>query len=296
MDVKYFLRYVVSLKGLICYVNLHWPMYREIMFQLLSIFTTITGLFTLLDLFVEKNAKAKVAEYVFGFGSANLAGFEYNTINALLSPLKIDGRLSYKRVLFRYSAIIAILINVIPFFGIFLFPEKENSDSISILNEILEVAFYIPLMTLVFWPFDCWSLWVTNKIFSVKKSSSLFSFIGRVLSDVLITLLPLAIATAGFYSLVVLMGLFTENALKTGIAYWIFYGTLFFIILNLLGSLLVTIAQLLTLILGVFLRAILRLTKLNQHIAMISRAHEFPFTFIGLVLGVLGAVSAVILT
>jgi len=148
------------------------------MFQLLSIFTTITGLFTLLDLFVEKNAKAKVAEYVFGFGSANLAGFENNTINALLSPLKIEGRLSHKRVLFRYSGIIAILITAISFFSMFLLPVPEDAEPI--FRRIFNIIVTIPILVLIFWPFDCWSLWVTDKIFSGKQSSSLFSFIGHV--------------------------------------------------------------------------------------------------------------------
>jgi len=264
------------------------------MFQLLSIFTTITGLFTLLDLFVEKNAKAKVAEYVFGFGSVNLAGFENNTINALLSPLKIEGRVSHKRVLFRYSGIISILITIFTIVSIFILPHTE--DSKSILHEFIEAFIFLPVMALIFWPFDCWSLWVTNKIFSEKKSASLFSFIGRILLDILITLLPLAVALAGLYFFGTIMKPVTGNAPETGITYWVFFIAFFFIALNVMGSLLVTFVQLLTLILGVFLRTALRVTKLNQHIAMISRAHEFPFTFIGLVLGIMGAVTTTILT
>jgi len=264
------------------------------MFQLISIFTTITGLFTLLDLFVEKDAKAKVAEYVFGFGNANLAGFEYNTINALLSPLKVDGRVSYKRVLFRYSGVIAILITAISFFSLFLLPEPEEAESI--FRRTFNVIVNIPIMVLIFWPFDCWSLWVTNKVFSEKKSSSLFSFIGRVLIDVLITLMPLVIASIGLYFLFNPIVLIPEDTSELTIAAWISTWAFAFIFFNVIGSLLVTAVQLLTLTLGVLLRTVLRLTKLNQHVAMVSSVHEFPFTFIGLVMGVIGAVTTAVVT
>jgi len=59
--------------------------------------------------------------------------------------------------------------------------------------------------------------------------------------------------------------------------------------LNAFGSLLITFVQLLTLGVGMLLRSLLRLTRLNQGLAMVSRAHEFPFTFIGLIVGLTSA-------
>jgi len=118
--------------------------------------------------------------------------------------------------------------------------------------------------------------------------------------DVLITLLPLAIASMGLYFLFSTIISIPENTSELiselTITESLFFWTVAFIFFNVMGSLLVTAVQLLTLTLGVLLRAILRLTKLNQHIAMVSRVHEVPFTFIGLVLGIIGAVTTAILT
>lgn len=266
------------------------------MFQLLTIVTTITGIFTILDLFIEENAKAKVAEFVFGFGDTNFSGFESNAIRALLSPFKINGRLSYKRIFFRYSCLISVLLTIFALFLTYVIKVdffKSSYDSVFL--EALELLVSIPLVAVLFWPFDCWSLKVTDKIFGSKQSSSALQFIGRVVADVLITLLPLALVAAGLYLLVVTSSV-TEGTQEYTVLMAVFVGISIFIVLNVFGSLFVTIVQLLTLGIGVFLRVILRLTKLNQHIAMISRAHEFPFTFMGLVLGVIISISAIAFT
>lgn len=277
------------------------------MFQYLSIITTITGMFTLLDLFVEKRAKAKVAEYVFGFGTANLAGFEHSVITGLLSLYKVDGRLSLRRVLFRYSGMISLLIAIMSVIGTYIWRvDFLREDLTSPFQYILQTIILIPMAALVFWPFDCWSLWVTNKIFKSNVSPSLISFAGRILLDIIVTILPLIILLFGVF---VVMGVFktyivdieaiqgvsdinSANAVFTILVLVVFTT----ILLNIAGSLLITAVQLFTLGIGVSIRLTLRVTRLNQHLAMVSSAPDFPFTFIGLLCGISATVVTMILT
>ncbi len=261
------------------------------MLEFISIVTSIAGLFTLLDLFIEKNAKAKISEYVFGFGTADLSSFEHNVIQALLSRLRVDGRISFKRVLFRYSMVIAAILTFVGFMLEFVFQydwiiDEEESFPL----RLAEILAGFPLGIALFWPFDCWSLWVTNKIFGGNRSGSVLIFLGRTLLDITVTVLPL----------ILIFGIAGYIAIKTGdpdggFTFYIVIIFAVFSMVNLFGSLLITMAQLLTLFVGMLLRFFLRVTRLNQGLAMVSRAHEFPFTFIGLITS-LSAASLVTFT
>jgi len=253
--------------------------------EILTIVTSIAGIFTLMDLFIEKQAKAKISEYVFGFGTADLSKFEHNVIQALLSHLRVDGRISFKRVLFRYSMVIALLISVLSFLGEFIapyfIPDYEPDD---VWKNLLESVIAIPILTIFFWPFDCWSLWVTNRIFGKHESRSFVHFLGRVLLDVFLTLLPLCIL------ILIISFISIEGSIsKESLTFTVLISFLVIVLANAFGSLIITAIQLLTLAVGMTLRFLMRLTRLNQGLAMVSRAHEFPFTFIGLICGVSAA-------
>lgn len=247
------------------------------MFQALTLITTITGLFTILDLFVEKNARAKVAEYVFGFGSVDLSGFEHNVIQSLLSPLKIDNKLSVRRLFFRYSLLVAALFSTIHLILVHLLNiELLQSANSTFVGDLVENIVAIPLIALIFWPFDIWSIWVTNNIFGQSESGTPIKFFFRTLKDVFMTLLPLLV-----------IGIFLALSFKPLMSIYpdltpiLFTIVIMFGLVNCLGSLLITIVQLSILVTGILTRNLLKLTRINQRIAMVSRAPEFPFTFIG---------------
>ncbi len=258
------------------------------MIEFLTIVTSITGVFTLLDLFVEKQAKAKIAEYVFGFGEVNLRGFESNVIRALLSIYKTGDRISFRKVLFRYSGVVALItilgMILSALLGKLDFLDIDPSEFLE-LSTIWELPFAIVIAALMYWPFDSWSLWVTNKIFGQADHGSLIKYMIKVLVDIFVTLAPMIlISIAAMYCIMQI----DEDSIFAVISSFVLTAT----VVNALGSLLITFVQVLTLLMGMFFRMIMRLTKLNQRIAMVSRAHEFPFTFIGLVIAISGALIA----
>jgi len=252
------------------------------MIQYFSIITTITGIFTILDLFIVKEAKNKVAEYVFGFGEANLATFESQVVTALISPFKTGNRLSYAKTLFRYS----LLIFTFSLISILMYGYFNDVEMREILQNAASAwwrstklfSTVLIIGSILCWPFDFWSLWVTNKLFIENRSSSLFGFVWRILADIILTILPLAIVFGLIHYL------FQDASVST-VGGRIFVMGFIIVGANMVGALMITILQLATLFIGIFTRVVLRATRFNQRIAMVSRANEFPFTFIGLLCG-----------
>lgn len=236
------------------------------------------ALFGLLDLFIEDKLRFKISEYIFGIHEITFRDFENNVIHILMSPYVKESKLQPLKVLTRYSTLGALIFCV-------LLASSGGQNSNTIVNVILINLVLFCVLTIFSWPFDMWSLKVTSFLF-LKKPRTFPISIFYIILDFAFTWAP-AFLVAPIFKL------FLWTVDLPGSEYFML-GAIGGLLASLLTSSLVTYLQIIVIGLGVSLRLLVKLTKLNTLIAMNSKTHEYPFTFLGLITGLLVAVISLI--
>ncbi len=245
----------------------------ESVIEFISIIGAVIALFGVFDFFLETNHRNKLAEYIFGFHSIKFPEFETNVIKGLLNPFLRNGKLSYLRILAIYSPIGAL----IPI-SLFLFYE-------GIYDGIAVVPILFCIVLVASWPMDCWSLKVTNFLF-VENTPNFPKSAGYIFVDVFLSFIPVYIMAAiAIYGSTYARDSFTEETIQ------IVFG--YSAIASFLTSSLISLIQVIVLLIGSLSRFTLTITKINQVLAMNSRVHDYPLTFIGFVTGLILAIISI---
>lgn len=247
------------------------------MIESLSVISTFVGLFALMDLLVEDKQKNIVAEYVFGFREHNFELFEQRLIQGLLDIYVKNNRLRFFRIILFYS-IVGILI--IWSWMFFKFDHLDLIERDGIDEYVLSGATSLFFMFCLSYPSDLWSVWVTKQIFYKKKRKFPIS-IFWIFLDIFLSLGVIIILVTIFSWLPVGSDglIFGMIALE---AYSLFMAAV-------TATIMMSLILLLMLPLGFGLRASMKITKLNTPIALYTKAHNYPFTFVGLIAGILTA-------
>lgn len=251
------------------------------------------GIFGFLDAVVEHKYKTQVAEFVFGFHNISLTNFEGGSINGLLSVLIKNDKIVLWRVALYCFVITCISLLVWSsvalanttgenFFAVLqkyaldgrkLFASQEDGGA-----GITSTLLLLPILTL---PIDYFSVWITKKIFWQKRIKLYYVF-PKILLDIAISLMPILVAGFGIFLAVVVQKSSMSTYFNTIIGYYLIAA-----LIQLPSSVLINLLQISILIVGLFSRVLLVLTKLNSYTVIFSRLHEVPFSFIGLIVGLL---------
>jgi hypothetical protein len=242
-------------------------------------FLTIIGVFALLDAIIDTPRKALVAEFIFGFHNVTARDFDHRIIHALLSPFMRNDRLRIGRVVV-FSVLMSLsiegmtLLIVIPSWAEFNADISTSPQSEKIRGFIWLIGIFATSAVM-----DLFGFTVARLIFWKKRYSA-------VLQPAVI-FLNIAASTMPF---LIIFWLRVFTSLEFSMQLWNDITVDFDAIISAaalvqLGSLLLLSAiQIATTLSGLVLRLILMATRLNRYTVLFTRAHEIPFTFLGIII------------
>ena len=267
------------------------------MLESLGTITFWVGLIGFFDVVVEKRYKTAMAEFVFGFHNLSAARFESGVIDGLLSVFIRDGRLSLRRV-WVYSIFATTLCMV--FLGALVHMSNAKvgfwqalgatpSRFIGLIgaeptaNQVLPAWVGLAVIPFFALPADYLSIWLT-KTFFWRKARRIWSFMFWFVLDVALSLCPIVLVAVVTGQLNL-----TEFDRSNPLSYvlLIFLGGA---LLQLPSTIFVSLVQLFTVLLGMLTRFVLIATRLNSYTVLMTRLHEAPFSFIGLLIGTAAAI------
>jgi len=249
----------------------------EHVIKFISDLVTVIALFGIFDLLLEEKTKRKLSLYIFGFHDLTFWEFENKLIKGLMKHFIIDSKISPKRV-FLYSITVATVL-----YSIAIFYGHINNDKELNLSDIANPLVYVSIIfiSIITYPLDLWSLWITKRLFVDINNSAKFWFI-FVLIDLFLSALP-ALLIFGFIS----QNMNNNHAYMLILA--IMGGVASFSIV------MISFIQILSNVVGFIIRSILIFTRINSYTAMYTKAHDFPLTFIGFIIGVVVLLLSIIM-
>lgn len=244
-------------------------------------FATVGGpaaLGAVLDQVVNRDHREAVAMYVFGFQNRSFPDFERNLIVSLMSPfLKSNGKLRLWAV---YVASIIITFAI-------LVATNWDSETMGLVS-VAAYAFLLAVAwSIATFPLDLFSYWITKKLLIDRKPRFPVSIL-VVMSDIFLSMSPYLLLVVVFRfaseTVVAVFSTFLSPTTETAVG-------LFFVFLVLLMSAIISaaisIVQIVVLVVSLCIRGVVGFTQFNNVLAMHSRIHNFPFTFIGLITGLI---------
>jgi len=245
--------------------------------EFITVVGAVTGFVSIFDLFSDRKFKGKVAEYIFGGHTIKFREFEQNVIRTIMSWFVVSEKLKLGRI-FVYSFTCTFLV----FFTISMVA-MQSSFGQSFLKDISKIPFlpnnvnfalvvYSAYCSLILsicgFIFDFWSFFTTKKIFFDRTYDD-FRLVTKWFLDVCISVAP---AFFLFFVFVVATGL------VEGVMFFLFVGQLF-------GMLAISLIQLILISIGSLVRLFILVSHLNLRLAMKSKVHDYPFTFVGVNFG-----------
>jgi hypothetical protein len=241
-------------------------------------FLAIVGVFALLDAIIDSPRKALVAEFIFGFHNITARDFDHRVIHALLSPFMHNDRLILGRVVV-FSALMSIsvegmiLLMVIPSWAEFNADIRAGGQSEQIRGVIWFVGIFATSAAM-----DIFGFTVARLIFWKKRYSAILHPAAIVLN--------IAVSTVPFLSIVLMVALANHDFsihVRDDITIELSAIITVAALVQLGSLLLLSAIQVTTTLSGLVLRLILMLTRLNRYTVLFTRAHEIPFTFLGII-------------
>lgn len=228
---------------------------------MLEQFLGIVGVFSLVDVLIDKRRKAEVAWFIFGFSDLSFNRFEYSVIQGFIGIFIYDGRLSWRRVAV-FSAVLSVA------FAAFMIASSKNGLSTAApMQDFAKLTASMLFTTLI----DFAVLHVLKAVFWRRRyHPAIQSLLALATPILLITPILAAVASVSF-------------AAGAGALPWVLVLTA--AILWLPSMLLISAVQVSTCLLGLALRGALMLTRLNRYTVLFIQAHDVPFTFLGVLAG-----------
>ncbi|MCY4335758.1 MAG: hypothetical protein OXC60_13960 [Litoreibacter sp.] len=257
----------------------------------IALFGGVVGAFAIFDVLSEKTTKAKLAELLFGFHSVNPSKVERQLIVTIISAFQSPSRnLSVHRI-FLWSLIVSplcvVLGDIIPVFGFTAGQFKESffailSNYIAQPSTFITITLFLALLSL---PFDYWSIWVAKKIYITEEERSGFVafFVDVLVSFAPVVPIMLFIQSEKSASLGIPLVAFALENVSHSFAELLLHLIIYLPIGVVSSICLAFSVRLLGFFISVAARLFLSATKLNQKLVLVSRIHEYPFSFIGLI-------------
>lgn len=247
------------------------------MLEQLGLISTFIGIFGLLDILVDEKHKNSFSEYLFGFKNHDYRFFERNIITGFVKIFISNERLNLARVFFFYTLPGLAIIQIWIWSGITGSQFVETDDKIGFLSDVFKL--FIPMVLFSFVS-DIWSVLITKKLFFNKNHEFPYSII-RVFADVLFSLvLPFTLLVLCIWLIALTQFTVTEDIYGLALPISLYAAALSSIALSLL--------TLIVLLVGVGIRCLLKLTRINIPIALWTKFHNYPFTFLGVLVGLIG--------
>lgn len=259
-------------------------------------FGSIVGAFGVFDLLADPRHKTFVSEFIFGFHKVSLKAFEANSIRAILSFFIRDDRILYLRVLL-WSALMSPIPTYLVFYfvaravnglasaGVEAFEVVESIAPIGVfsIQEILDGSWHIFLgfsltTALLTSLSDYWNVWVGKLVYLSKRP---LEGLAAFFVDLLGSMLPVVVLTLVWSSAINPANLAGSQWLK-GYQYLELYLYIL-VFLMIISTAFLFAIRILVFCMGILLRSAILATKANSYTVLFSRAHEVPFSFIGIV-------------
>lgn len=247
---------------------------------------------------LSKAQKDRLADYIFGFHSADFRTFERDVIEWLLYPLTSAGRLRFHRVVL-YSFFVGIIMMVLTF-GALNMMHVPDPDAITepvaqrpydpyIAHKVTAVLIILGAPPAIFSAaYDFWSLRITQELF-IRRDLSLRGRLFAYPLDIILSVMPVAIGVILSNYLMQHVPMVTETSGLGSLtpSDWLILVFTMASLLSVLSVLFVSLMQAIIITVGLALRALSKLTQLNQKIALNSAAYENPLKFVGIIVGLL---------
>jgi hypothetical protein len=233
----------------------------------------IAAFFAVFDVLARDEHKRAISDFLFARRHATFRSFETNAIRALMEPFLREGKLLPRRILVLSFTVCTVML----VFSFFL-----AELTIGLWQRVILYVTAIPVLALLCWPFDVFSLYVTRRMF-IDRAPMFPMTVLWVICDLIVSIAPVL---AGF----VAIGVYLDFDLADVRSAALLIPLIAFYV-NGVTSTIITILQVLTLAFGTFLRVILSVFRLFGFLADPAKLAEFPFTAIGLLTGVMTTVA-----
>lgn len=239
--------------------------------EYISIFLAIVGPFSFIDSLMSHKAKNKISEFVFGFHDVTFRSFESASVEALVGSFFKDGRIRYWRTL-----IVSVLASASISWMFYLneaWSDSENQER-SFLYGILFLSFTSFFVDLI-------NLQASYYVYFYQKK--IRSYLLKFVVDFFLSMSLIVISGSAFFAMIVigtalLNGGSAESFYENSTIFVILFMGSFFSVLT--ASSIFFIVRLLILAIGILVRSLIFVTKLNSYAVLYTSAHEHPLTFI----------------
>jgi hypothetical protein len=244
------------------------------MFSIFAEMGTLIGFFAVFDALALDEHKRRISAYLFGARAVSYSEFERRVIAALMGVFMKDEKLQVRRVVVLSFSVPAICVALLAIIALF------NGTAPYPYTSLIILLLCLPIIALMSLPFDYWSLRVTKYLFLDHHPRFPFSLLA-VGVDAIVSTIPLLVLllivskTVGLPQYNEEAGIGFQNMSALSIA--------FAFLANLFASCVITFLQAVVLCVGVFLRMVLLPFRFLKLATKISKAEQFPFSFVGFV-------------
>ncbi|SLN46193.1 hypothetical protein [Pseudooctadecabacter jejudonensis] len=266
------------------------------MSNVISLIASYAAFFGLLDAMLHKPVREKVSWYLFGFEGTDFPKMEQALVGGLVSFALPDNLWLRPIRLWMLSAI--SFVGALAMFSIILggvpnLPNGENTNLVHKAISTLGLAVTLSIVAAFSMPLDLMSTLITRQIFC-KKQRAWEIYPLCILLDIVLSLF----LWFGFMALLSSLGFldaparpegappvqmhnFAAAAPELGIKGMLVLG----IGLGISSMFLLTLVQSIAFFVGGLARVASKMLRVNQWLALNSNIHQFPFTFLGILLG-----------
>ncbi len=242
------------------------------MIEFLTNLTTIVAVFGLLDLFLSKSAKSAASDYLFGLKEVSFQDFSFSHSRSIIGIFYKD-KIQIRRV------ILFSLVSLFVYSVYFSYLGLLNSGSESFNGTVSAILFFFVLIiptVFISVPFDLFSIEVSRYIFNKYDSS----FHLCVLFDFIVSIIP---SVAALFILIYFKGL-DFNKCENGIVCGIIFATL---LANTFSVVMINLAQIALSVAALISRFVSSMVEGDKLVIEKSTIVKYPFTFVGVLVGVL---------
>ncbi|NBZ87630.1 hypothetical protein [Stagnihabitans tardus] len=261
------------------------------MIDALVTFGGIVAAFSIFDLLLDSKGRGKLSEYIFGFHNVPKGSIEAFVARTICNALSNrNDEVSIVRVLIwsiAMAPLCAVLGDVIFTSDMLSFNISESAYAILVRNVLWNPSLFLSIfaiIAIVSLPFDYWNAIVAKRIYSEKSSSI---GVWHLALNAIISGVPVAFfyfgLTGGWLYAWLLDHFLNASVSQTDGFVQLLVIHLFVYLPASIGSsvYLSFLVRISVTFFAIIIRFLLAITTLNRGIAMHSRAHDFPFTSVG---------------
>ena len=266
------------------------------MMETIVTFGGVIAAFSIFDALLTSNARGKLSEYIFGFHNVPTGSIEATVARALVAAFSNrENQLSISRVFawsLAMSPVCAVLGDVIFAPDIFQADISKSANAILIQNLFWNPALFLTIflsISIVSLPYDYWNAWVSKRIYlrGVNGIGNRHFIYNAVISGIPAALFYWALASGWLYNVLIDKFLMTSVDNTDGFIRLLVIHLFVYLPASICSSILLSfLVRIFTSLFVLLVRFALFLTTLNRGIVLHTRAHDFPFTSVGIFFGI----------